>query len=101
MYLIEGSENGFSSIPISIYWAIVTLTTVGYGDIAPQTVAGQSLAAFIMILGYAIIAVPTGIVTSEISHQKKIRENTQHCSNCATYGHEQNANYCKNCGSKM
>lgn len=101
MYLIEGSENGFSSIPISIYWAIVTLTTVGYGDIAPQTVAGQSLAAFIMILGYAIIAVPTGIVTSEISHQKKIRENTQHCSNCATYGHEQNANYCKNCGAKM
>src|SRR6056297_261762 len=101
MYLIEGGENGFTSIPISIYWAIVTLTTVGYGDIAPQTIPGQSLAALIMILGYAIIAVPTGIVTSEMSHQKSIQKNTQHCSNCATYGHNLKANYCKNCGEEM
>ncbi|NBC24892.1 MAG: ion transporter, partial [Bacteroidetes bacterium] len=88
MFIIEGSENGFTSIPISIYWAIVTLTTVGYGDIAPQTVTGQTLAAFIMILGYAIIAVPTGIVTSEISHQKNIQTNTRHCPNCSSYGHD-------------
>ncbi len=101
MYLIEGSENGFTSIPKSIYWAIVTLTTVGYGDIAPQTIAGQSLAAFIMILGYAIIAVPTGIVTSEISYQKTMRTTTQHCPHCSTYGHDQNAEYCKNCGGKL
>ncbi|SRR6056297_290612 len=101
MYLIEGSENGFTSIPKSIYWAIVTLTTVGYGDIAPQTIAGQTLASFIMILGYAIIAVPTGIVTSEISHQKNIRTNTQHCANCATYGHDLGAKYCKNCGETL
>ncbi|NBC24922.1 MAG: ion transporter [Bacteroidetes bacterium] len=101
MYLIEGSENGFTSIPKSIYWAIVTLTTVGYGDIAPQTIAGQSLAAFIMILGYAIIAVPTGIVTSEISKQKNMRNTTRHCQNCSTYGHDQDAIYCKNCGVKL
>ena len=66
MYLIEGPENGFTSIPVSIYWAIVTLTTVGYGDIAPQTVPGQLLASIVMILGYGIIAVPTGIVTAEL-----------------------------------
>lgn len=101
MFLIEGSENGFTSIPKSIYWAIVTLTTVGYGDIAPQTVVGQTLASFIMILGYAIIAVPTGIVTSEITHQKNIRTNTQHCPHCSTYGHAEDAVYCKNCGGKL
>ncbi|MFZ6051231.1 ion transporter [Halocola ammonii] len=101
MYLIEGSENGFTSIPRSIYWAIVTLTTVGYGDIAPQTITGQALAAFIMILGYAIIAVPTGIVTSEISHQKNIRMNTQSCPHCAAYGHDKDAIYCKKCGGAL
>jgi voltage-gated potassium channel len=74
---------------------------VGYGDIAPQTIAGQSLAAFIMILGYAIIAVPTGIVTSEMSNQKNMRINTQHCPHCSTYGHDQIARYCKNCGGKL
>ncbi len=101
MFLIEGSENGFTSIPKGIYWAIVTLTTVGYGDISPQTIIGQTLASFIMILGYAIIAVPTGIVTSEISHQKNIRTNTQHCTHCSTYGHAPDATYCKNCGELL
>lgn len=101
MYLIEGSENGFTSIPRSIYWAIVTLTTVGYGDIAPQTVTGQALAAFIMILGYAIIAVPTGIVTSEISHQKNIRMNTTSCPHCGVYGHDKDAEFCKKCGGEL
>ena len=82
MYMIETPENGFTSIPRSIYWAIVTLTTVGYGDITPQSVAGQSLASVIMVIGYAIIAVPTGIVTSEIirSDKAKIKTNTQSCS---------------------
>jgi voltage-gated potassium channel len=101
MYLIEGSENGFTSIPRSIYWAIVTLTTVGYGDIAPQTITGQTLAAFIMILGYAIIAVPTGIVTSEISNQQKIRTNTASCPHCSAYGHDKDAIYCKKCGGAL
>ena len=101
MYLIEGSENGFTSIPKSIYWAIVTLTTVGYGDISPQTILGQALAAFIMVLGYAIIAVPTGIVTSEISHQKTMRTTTQHCPHCSTYGHDKDADFCKNCGGEL
>ncbi len=85
MYLIEGPENGFTSIPVSVYWAIVTLTTVGYGDIAPQTVAGQTLASVVMILGYGIIAVPTGIVSVELSrvdadhlaHGEKIRKETE------------------------
>jgi len=77
MYLIEGPENGFTSIPVSIYWAIVTLTTVGYGDIAPQTIAGQTLASVVMILGYGIIAVPTGIVSVEISKADSRRNKEQ------------------------
>lgn len=106
MYLIEGDEAGFTSIPTSIYWTIVTLTTVGYGDIAPQTALGQFLATVIMILGYGIIAVPTGIVTAEFSRSKKstdgtghtIHVNTQACPNCSAEGHRDNATHCYNCG---
>lgn len=106
MYLIEGDEAGFTSIPTSIYWTIVTLTTVGYGDIAPQTPLGQFLATVIMILGYGIIAVPTGIVTSEFSRSKKegensghtVHVNTQACPNCSAEGHQDNATHCYNCG---
>lgn len=100
MYQIEGAENGFTSIPRSIYWAIVTLTTVGYGDIAPQTVLGQALASFIMIIGYAIIAVPTGIVGAELS-KVKASTNTQSCPQCSEEGHDDNATFCKFCGAKL
>ena len=103
MYLIEGAENGFTSIPKSIYWAIVTLTTVGYGNIAPQTNLGQLLAAFIMILGYSIIAVPTGIVTVELS-QAAASLNTQptrSCHECSAEGHDGDAVYCKYCSAKL
>jgi voltage-gated potassium channel len=103
MYLVESDEAGFTSIPRSIYWTIVTLTTVGYGDIAPQTNLGQFIATIIMILGYGIIAVPTGIVTSEMAHQhrKKIDLNTQSCSHCSAEGHRDDATHCYNCGEKL
>jgi len=103
MYLIEGAENGFTSIPRSIYWAIVTLTTVGYGNIAPQTSLGQMLAAFVMILGYSIIAVPTGIVTVELSHAAASSkgETTRSCQECSAEGHDSDADYCKYCGAKL
>ncbi|MCG8308246.1 MAG: ion transporter [Cytophagales bacterium] len=101
MYIVEGGENGFDSIPRSIYWAIVTMTTVGYGDIAPATVAGQTLASCIMILGYGIIAVPTGIVTSEIHLAKSKLISTEACPACGSEGHESDAKFCKFCGTKM
>ena len=101
MYVIEGEANGFTSIPRSIYWAIVTLTTVGYGDVSPQTPVGQSLASIIMILGYGIIAVPTGIVTSELSKPQKGKVSTQSCLSCAAEGHDHDATYCKYCGEKL
>ncbi|CAA0195315.1 Potassium voltage-gated channel subfamily KQT [Tenacibaculum maritimum] len=101
MYLIEGGENGFTSIPRSVYWAVVTLTTVGYGDIAPHTPFGQFIASIIMILGYGIIAVPTGIVTSEMTKVENIHTNTQSCGNCSVEGHHDNADFCYNCGSKL
>jgi voltage-gated potassium channel len=100
MYLIESPEAGFTSIPTSIYWAIVTLTTVGYGDIAPQTVLGQTLASLIMIIGYAIIAVPTGIVGAEMAKTNS-PNNTQACPQCSLEGHADNAKFCKFCGSKL
>ncbi len=101
MYVIEGEENGFTSIPRSIYWAIVTLTTVGYGDISPQTEIGQTLAAFIMILGYGIIAVPTGIVTSELSTKNLKIVSTQACKECSMEGHDGDAVFCKYCGAEL
>lgn len=101
MYLIEGAENGFTSIPTSIYWAIVTLTTVGYGDISPQTSAGQLLSTLIMILGYGIIAVPTGIVSVELSRVTPERTSTEVCPYCSREGHDNDAEYCKYCGNKL
>ena len=102
MYMIEGEENGFTNIPKSIYWAIVTLTTVGFGDIAPQTPFGQLIASIIMILGYGIIAIPTGIISSEMTkNTSDIDSNTQSCSNCAKENHKDKAEYCYNCGNDL
>jgi len=99
MYIIEGSDSGFTSIPRSIYWAIVTLTTVGYGDIAPVTVVGQILASIIMIMGYSIIAVPTGIVTSELTRARKVSE--KKCPECLVAQHDEDASYCRICGTEL
>lgn len=102
MYVIEGEENGFTSIPTSIYWAVVTLTTVGYGDLSPKTAFGKTLASIVMILGYAIIAVPTGIVSAELSRggiAKKV--STQVCPNCHTQDHDADAVFCKYCSVKL
>ena len=101
MYVIEGEAHGFTSIPISIYWAIVTMTTVGYGDLSPHTALGKALASCVMILGYAIIAVPTGIVTVEMSHAMRTRVSTRACPRCSAEGHEQDAFYCKYCGAQL
>jgi voltage-gated potassium channel len=102
MYLIEGKENGFTSIPRSIYWAIVTMTTVGYGDISPKTSVGQAMASMVMILGYGIIAVPTGIVTSELTRvSSPLGVTTQACPMCMAEGHDPDAQFCKICGSRL
>ncbi len=101
MYVIEGEGNGFTSIPRSIYWAIVTMTTVGYGDISPNTNIGQVLASMIMILGYGIIAVPTGIVTVEMSHVRDREITTRSCQECSAEGHDKDAEYCKYCGARL
>jgi len=101
IYLIEDPRDGFTSIPKSIYWSIVTLTTVGYGDIFPKTNLGQLLSAVIMIIGYAIIAVPTGIVTVELSHAFSRKISTQACPDCSAEGHDSDARFCKYCGSGL
>jgi len=101
MYVIEEEENGFTSIPRSVYWAVVTLTTVGYGDISPKSGMGQFLAAIVMILGYSIIAIPTGIVTVELSRAQTGKTSSQACPNCSAEGHDRNAQYCKFCGTKL
>lgn len=101
MYVIEGGENGFSSIPHSIYWAIVTLTTVGYGDISPGTWLGQFMASVLMILGYGIIAVPTGIVTSKMTNLTPLNTDGVSCENCGAEGHRYNAKYCYDCGQNI
>ena len=101
MYLIEGSENGFTSIPRGIYWAIVTLTTVGYGDISPQTNLGQALAAVVMIMGYGIIAVPTGIVTAELTRKDFGHHVAMACSGCGADSHDLDAKFCRRCGEKL
>jgi voltage-gated potassium channel len=101
MYLIEGPESGFTSIPQSVYWAVVTLTTVGYGDIAPVTAPGKALAATLMILGYAIIAVPTGIVTLELDRASHAAQGASACSACGHGDHDSDARYCKRCGAPL
>jgi len=104
MYLIEGPENGFTSIPRGVYWAIVTMTTVGYGDIAPRTFVGQALAAIIMVLGYGIIAVPTGIFSANMIKVSRLAGHsvsTQGCPNCLAEGHDEDAVFCKFCGTKL
>ena len=101
MYLIEGGESGFTSIPRSVYWAIVTLTTVGYGDITPQTVPGQVLASVVMILGYAIIAVPTGIVTAEMIEVSRRPITTRTCMACLSEGHLVESGFCRDCGESL
>lgn len=101
MYFIEPNESGFTSIPRSIYWAIITITTVGYGDIAPVTALGQAVASLIMLFGYAIIAVPTGIVSSEITSAKKPAVKLYKCPNCQAEGHQADAKFCKECGGKL
>ena len=101
MYLIEGEANGFTSIPVSIYWAIVTMTTVGYGDIAPQTALGKILASAIMIMGYGIIAVPTGIVSVELAGVTRKKISTQACPQCGAEGHDADAVHCKYCGDEL
>ncbi|MGI2855391.1 ion transporter [Shewanella algae] len=101
MYVVEGPENGFSSIPKSVYWTIVTITTVGYGDITPKTDLGQAIAAFTMLLGYSIIAIPTGILTAEISQEMGRSRDLRRCANCLKTGHDYHARYCNRCGSEL
>lgn len=100
IYVVEGEEHGFTDIPTGIYWAIVTITTVGYGDLSPKTPLGKLLASFVMILGYAIIAVPTGIVTAELTRSKK-EFSTQVCPECHAEGHDADAVFCKYCAAKL
>lgn len=101
IYVIEGEEHGFTDIPTSIYWAIVTMTTVGYGDLSPKTPLGKTLASIVMIAGYAIIAVPTGIVTVELSRSGRSAISTQVCPECHRDGHDADAVYCKYCSAKL
>lgn len=102
IYLVEDENSGFTSIPQSVYWAIVTITTVGYGDVAPATTLGKFIASFIMLLGYGIIAVPTGIVTTEMAVAARSRSHShQACPSCGKEGHEADARYCKYCGAKL
>ncbi len=101
MYVVEGPGNGFSSIPKSIYWTIVTITTVGYGDITPQTSLGQFIAAIAMLMGYSILAVPTGIFTAELAQEIQRERMSVLCPNCTKAGHERDAHYCRECGSDL
>lgn len=101
MYIVEGAENGFTSIPISMYWAIVTMTTVGYGDVIPQTAVGKGIASLVMVIGYCILAVPTGIVTAEMMAGNRRPVTTRHCPECMSEGHEMNARFCKDCAAML
>ncbi|MBD2858531.1 ion transporter [Spongiibacter sp. KMU-158] len=101
MYLVEGPENGFSSLPRSIYWAIVTVTTVGYGDIAPHTTLGQAIAALAMITSYAIIAIPTGILSAELIYESQRKMQRMQCPGCARRAHDSDARFCKHCGTAL
>ena len=106
VYVAEGGQNGFNNIPVSIYWAIVTITTVGYGDVVPHSVIGQIIAAAGMLIGYAVIAVPTGIITAELTaaqqaHRQNETRNSRNCTNCASVERDPSAHYCRNCGSPL
>jgi len=101
MYVVEGEENGFTSIPVSIYWAIVTLTTVGYGDLSPATGLGKALSSAIMLLGYAMLAVPTGIVTAEMHLAHRLSYTVHTCPKCGRIGHTKDAVFCKYCSEKL
>lgn len=101
MYVVEGEEHGFTSIPASIYWAVVTLTTVGYGDLTPATTLGRVLSVIVMLVGYGIIAVPTGIVTVELTRAAAHPISTQACPGCGAGGHDADAVYCRRCGTKL
>ena len=101
MYVIEGPENGFTSIPMSIYWAVVTITTVGFGDIVPQTALGKAVAALTMITGYSIIAVPTGIFTAELATAMRTDSLQHRCPTCEKLSHEPNAAFCSRCGTQL
>ena len=100
MYLVEGEEHGFTSIPTSMYWAVVTMTTVGYGDITPTTTLGRTLSAMLMVLGYGIIAVPTGVVSAELVRAPRT-VSTQACLSCSAEGHDHDATHCKFCGHRL
>lgn len=101
MYMVEGPAHGFTSIPKSIYWTIVTITTVGYGDIVPQTILGQIISAAAMLTGYSIIAVPTGILTAELAQEMQRDRHRRHCPGCNRSGHEADAAHCKHCGTEL
>ena len=101
VYVVEGPENGFTSIPISIYWAVVTVTTTGYGDMSPKTPIGQAIASMVMITGYAIIAVPTGIFTAELARNMRPQLNPIACPNCGKFGHSVGADFCDRCGHAL
>ncbi|WP_296653379.1 ion transporter [Rhodoferax sp.] len=101
MYVVEGPANGFTSIPIGVYWAITTMTTVGFGDITPKTDLGRLIASAMMLVGWGTLAVPTGIVTAEMSYARKAPVTTRTCQECLTEGHMPNANFCRNCGASL
>lgn len=101
VYVVEGAENGFTSIPVSIYWAVVTMTTVGYGDISPKTPLGQTIASFVMIMGYSIIAVPTGLFTAELKKTMRPQLQPISCPNCGKFGHATEAKFCDRCGHDL
>jgi voltage-gated potassium channel len=101
IYVVEGEAAGFTDIPTGIYWTVVTLTTVGYGDFVPTTMAGKFLASFVMLLGYSIIAVPTGIVSVEMAHTNRLSQDKRACPGCRYHGHEEDAAFCKFCGEML
>jgi voltage-gated potassium channel len=102
MYVVEGPRHGFTSIPTGVYWAISTVTTVGFGDLVPKTDVGRAIASFMMLLGWGILAVPTGIISSEITHQRGVRALTARtCTRCLASGHEEGARFCKSCGEGL
>lgn len=104
MYIVEGPEHGFTSIPMGMYWAITTMTTVGFGDITPKTELGRTIASVMMLLGWGVLAVPTGIVTAEMTAQRNgmpAAVTTRTCHECLTEGHAPDANYCRQCGAQL